>query len=81
MTEYTYEVDSYRKMKRKKKAVFTYEDFNDYPSAMNCYRERRENMQKIIESDNVEDWYIALSRKYIRGNSQIITVVKHEGTI
>jgi|PlaIllAssembly_1097288.scaffolds.fasta_scaffold03702_4 hypothetical protein len=81
MIEYRYEVYSFHKKKRNKKGKMKYCDYEDFPSAMSCYKEYKEEMNTLVAKYDMEDWFLVLSRTYIKGNTRHHTNIKYEGTI
>jgi hypothetical protein len=62
------------------KAFMCHDSFDNYPDAMNCYK----SFKSAIEaepSDKIRDWFVTITRIYLKGNRRQNEIIKTEGTI
>jgi hypothetical protein len=81
MTDYRYDVDSYLLRIGEEKAIMCHDTFDNYPDAMNCYKEFKSAINAELAQNEVKDWFVILSRIYPKGTSMHNEIIKNEGTI
>jgi hypothetical protein len=81
MNKYDYDVDSYLLKKGEKKATISSESFDNYPDAMTFYRDAKDAILRELETNEIEDWFVTISRVYIKGTVRRNENLKHDGTI
>jgi len=81
MTEYTYDVDYYLLRTGSEKAIMAHETFDNYPDAMNCYKQFKSAISAELTHGELVNWFVMLARVYMKGQYRRNETLKSEGTI